>query len=144
MNRKTTFFAATVAALALTGLSQAQTAGDASETLAPQAAASETAQPVIAPRQPIAGTSRAAGADSYGGGNRYGHREGHRKGRDHDHDGFRLLGWNWHWDWDDDDDDDDRGRNYRGSVQNPATSGSTTPPANGLFNNGAAPKAQVK
>jgi hypothetical protein len=70
--------------------------------------------------------------------------------RDEDHEGgwFRRL-----FDDDDDDrrgrhgdddecDDDDEGGNCRGGM-NPAPAGTVAPPANGLFNSGAAPKAQV-
>ncbi|MFA6265133.1 MAG: hypothetical protein WC670_05380 [Pseudolabrys sp.] len=44
---------------------------------------------------------------------------------------------------DDDDDDDDNGRSSRGGAGNPAPAGMVAPPQNGLFGNGAPPKAQV-
>lgn len=47
-----------------------------------------------------------------------------------------------HDDDDDDDDCDDDDDDCRGAM-NPAPAGSSAPPQNGLFNNGAAPKVQV-
>ncbi|GLK74559.1 hypothetical protein KHC23_04720 [Ancylobacter dichloromethanicus] len=55
---------------------------------------------------------------------------------DDDHDRGRQRGGD---DDEDDDDDDARG----GSVSAPVPAGSVAPPNNGLFGNGAAPKAQV-
>ena len=44
---------------------------------------------------------------------------------------------------DDDEDDDDHGDEDGGSAGNPQPAGAAPPPANGLFGNGVAPKAQV-
>ncbi|MDQ0304884.1 hypothetical protein [Ancylobacter polymorphus] len=44
---------------------------------------------------------------------------------------------------DDDEDDDDDDDFHGGSVSAPAPAGSVAPPNNGLFGNGATPKAQV-
>ncbi len=51
-----------------------------------------------------------------------------------------------HADDDDDDDDDDceDGDDVCGGAKAPAPAGMVAPPQNGLFNNGTAPKAQVK
>lgn len=57
-------------------------------------------------------------------------RRGHRRGHN-DHDD----------DCDDDDDDDDDCAGAAGRRGNPAPAGSVAPPANGLFGNGAPPRA---
>lgn len=44
---------------------------------------------------------------------------------------------------DDDDEDDDDNDSRGGNVSAPAPAGSVAPPNNGLFGNGAAPKAQM-
>ena len=66
-------------------------------------------------------------------------RDGARRGHDDDHDD--------HDDHDDDDDDDedddDEDDDDRGNARNPAPAGTVAPPQNGLFGNGASPKAQV-
>ncbi|MGC9368247.1 MAG: hypothetical protein ACP5DX_01790 [Paracoccaceae bacterium] len=59
-----------------------------------------------------------------------------------DDDDHRRRGHDDDDDDDDDDCDDDDGRGCRGGM-NPAPAGTVAPPANGLFNNGAAPKVQV-
>jgi hypothetical protein len=62
------------------------------------------------------------------------HREGEgtRRGDDDDDD-----------DDDDEDDCDDDGNDCRSGTSNPAPAGTVAPPQNGLFGNGAPPKAQV-
>lgn len=75
---------------------------------------------------------------------------------DHDDDGhWRTGSWRGHHDDDDDhdhDDDDDDGcddddlacrAGGPGSAGNPAPAGTVAPPKNGLFGNGAPPRAQV-
>lgn len=57
-----------------------------------------------------------------------------------DDDGDRRTGAR-HEDDDDDDCDDDDDEACAGGPRNPAPAGSTAPPANGLFGNGAPPKA---
>lgn len=57
-----------------------------------------------------------------------------------DDDGDRRKGAR-HEDDDDDDCDDDDDETCAGGPRNPAPAGSTAPPANGLFGNGAPPKA---
>ena len=57
-----------------------------------------------------------------------------------DDDGDRRTGAR-HEDDDDDDCDDDDDEACAGGPRNPAPAGSTAPPANGLFGNGAQPRA---
>lgn len=59
---------------------------------------------------------------------------------DEDDDGDRRKGAR-HEDDDDDDCDDDDDEACAGGPRNPAPAGSTAPPANGLFGNGAPPRA---
>ena len=59
---------------------------------------------------------------------------------DEDDDDDRRKGAR-HEDDDDDDCDDDDDEAFAGGPRNPAPAGSTAPPANGLFGNGAPPKA---
>lgn len=59
---------------------------------------------------------------------------------DEDDDGDRRKGAR-HEDDDEDDCDDDDDEPCAGGPRNPAPAGSTAPPANGLFGNGAPPKA---
>jgi hypothetical protein len=61
---------------------------------------------------------------------------------DDDDDDHRGRTRHWHDDDDDDDDDCDDGRcQGAGGRGNPAPAGTVAPPANGLFGNGAPPKA---
>lgn len=45
--------------------------------------------------------------------------------------------------YEDDDEDDDDDDDDRGAARNPAPAGTVTPPQNGLFGSGAAPKVQM-
>jgi len=123
-------------ALALPPMAEAQQTG----------APIEQSRPQIAPRNAPPQAGQADQTQRY----LYGERrhDDRRARRDDDDDDY---------DYDDDDrgwfffgrhgardrDCDDRGRRSGRSSQSPAAPGSVAPPANGLFNKGAAPKAQV-
>lgn len=114
----------------------------AQEAQAPtdQPAASAEAQPPILPRKPAATAGQTDQIRQFG--DRREHHERHARNDGHHDDGWFFFGRHGDRDrgHDRDRDCDDRGC-ARGSQQ-PAAPGSVAPPANGLFNNGAAPKVQ--
>ncbi|WP_321333886.1 hypothetical protein [Breoghania sp.] len=167
---KTPILAGIVAAMMIAPFALAQETTSPPDATPP--AATSQSQPKIAPRGPQTSTAVRPGRNAQapcdrearrerrrdGEGRGYGKRHergeyGRRHGgRDYgerheyrEHHAGRLGWFKRMWDHDDDegDDDDDDYRGRGRGMNRPAPSGSVTPPANGLFNNGAKPKAQV-
>lgn len=126
----------TGAALAV-ALSSATLAQEA-QTPTDQPAASVEAQPQILPRKPAATAGQTDQSRQFG--ERRDHGERHARNDRHDDHGWVFFGRHGDRERGHDRDRDcgDRAR----SSQQPAAPGSVAPPANGLFNNGAAPKVQ--
>ncbi len=163
---KTPILAGIVATMIIAPVALAQETTSTPEVTPP--AATSQSQPEIAPRSPQTSTAvrpgrnadipcdrearreRRRDGEGRGYGERhergeYGRRHGRREyGERHEYRERHAGRFGWFkrmWDDDEGDDDDD---DYRGRGMNrPAPSGSVAPPANGLFNNGAKPKAQV-